>query len=380
MLVPKAIAEASTGGVFFLHGEDEYRKSQAVQALLDRFSDPTTRDFNLDRLEGAETTVERLASVVATPPMMADWRVVHLRQAEAFATSAKARAVVLDAAKKPPPGLVFIVQARIPARSKAKFYKDLAGLATTAELKAIPEHETPAWIVSWARDELGTEVRIEAARAIVGALGSSLGVLVNEVRKLAEMVGPGAPVDVEAVRKGGYEIVRQDRWAWFDLVGGRRTAKAIDALPALVRQGESPVGLVNGLSVHLLRIGVAVEGGMGALQAVLPPYQRFLARRLAGQARQWDRDALARAVKGLRRLDQLLKASSLSGDGLLEEWLQGLALSGRARSPSPGGAASGPGRPAARPAKGATFGDNRAGPRAPKRGRARSPTAGPGRS
>ncbi len=338
MLLPKAISGASGGGVFFLHGEDEYRKAQAAQALVDRFLDPATREFNLDRLEGAETPVDRLASVVATPPMMADWRVVHLKEAEAFAASPRARAVILEAAKKPPPGLVLIVQARVPARSKARFYKDLARLAVTAELKAVPEHETPAWIVAWARDELRAEVRLEAARAIVAALGSNLGLLVNEVRKLAEMVGDGAAVDVEAVRKGGYEILRQDRWAWFDLVGGRRMADAVDAVPALVRQGETAVGLVNGLSVHLLRIGVAVEGGQRALEAVLPPYQRFLARRLAGQARQWDREGIAAAVRGLRRLDQLLKASSLPGHGLLEEWLQGLALSGgtgpRSRPPA----------------------------------------------
>lgn len=329
MLLPKAVAEASGGGVFFLHGDDEFRKSQAAQVLVDRFVDPATRDFNLDRLDAAGTPGDDLASVIATPPTMAGWRVVHLKQAEALAGSPKARAVVLEAAKKPPPGLVLIVQARIPARSKAKFYKDLGALATTAELNAVPEHEAPAWIVSWARDELGAEVALDAARAIVGALGSSLGILVAEVRKLAEMVGPGAVVDAEAVRKGGYEIARQDRWAWFDLVGGRRISKAVDALPVLARQGETPIGLVSGLTVHLLRVGVAVEGGKRALEAVLPPYQRFLAGRLAGQARQWDRDALAAAVRGLRRLDQLLKASSLPGEGLVEEWLHGLAFSGR---------------------------------------------------
>ena len=94
----------------------------------------------------------------------------------------------------------------------------------------------------------------------------------------------------------------------------------------LLAQGETAVGLVIGLSTTLLRIGVAMEGGAAALQAALPtpPYQRFLARRITGQARRWTRADLARALHGLRRLDQLLKASAISDEVLLEEWLLGL--------------------------------------------------------
>ncbi len=325
MPLPESISGASDDGVYYLHGADEFRKDQAARRLVERFADAGTRDFNLDRLDGARTTVEQLATVAATPPMMAERRVVHLVSAEALAGSAKARAVLLDLAKSPPPGLVLIVQATVPGRSTAKFYKELARLATTAEFKAIPENEAPAWLVTWAAEELEAVVELDAARALAAALGSNLGMLSNEVRKLAGMVADGAPVDLEAVRAGGFEIARQDRWAWFDAVGRRRIAEALKGLPVLVRQGEAPIALVSGLAAHLLRIGVAAEGGASALKAALPPHQKFLAKRLASQARQWNRADLAAAVRRLRRLDRLLKASSLPGDGLLEEWLHGVA-------------------------------------------------------
>lgn len=276
--------------------------------------------------------MERLASVIATPPMMASWRVVYVKQTEALTSSPKARRLFLDAARSPPPGLVLILQATIPPRSRAKFYKDLARVATATEFKPVSADEAPGWLVSWARDELGVSVRIEAAQALAGAAGTDLGILTQEVRKLAEMVGEGAAVDVDAVRRGGLRLPRQDRWAWFDLVGSRKIGDAIRALPILLEQGESVVGLVIGLSTQLLRIGVAVEGGAPAVQAVLPPYQRFLARRIVGQARRWNRADLAEAVRGLRRLDQLLKASAIPGQVLMEEWLLGLMVRGRKRS------------------------------------------------
>ncbi len=90
------------------------------------------------------------------------------------------------------------------------------------------------------------------------------------------------------------------------------------------------MGLVIGLTTQMLRIGVAVEGGRGALESALPPYQRFLTDRLMTQSRRWTRDEVRAAVRGLRRLDQLLKASSIDGDVLVEAWLMGTLVSASA--------------------------------------------------
>lgn len=320
------MSASGKGGVFFLHGGDEYRKAVAASTLVEQYADSATRDFNLDVLRGSETSVERLASVISTPPMMADWRVVLVKEAEALASSPAARKVVLETAGRPPRGLVLILQATVPKQSRAKFYKDLARIAQAAEFKPVPADAIPAWLVSWAKRELGATIEIEAAQALAGAAGTDLGVLTQEVRKLAEMVGPDRPVDLNAVRKGGIHLPQQDRWAWFDLVGSRQIDAAVRGLPVLLAQGETAVGLVIGLSTTLLRIGVAIEGGVPALQDSLPPYQRFLTRRITGQARRWTRADLARALHGLRRLDQLLKASAISDEVLLEEWLLGLQV------------------------------------------------------
>lgn len=320
-MIPAALRAAREGGAFFLHGNDDFRKQASAEFLVDRYADPSTRDFNLDRLRGPEVSVEQLASVIETPPMMAEWRVVHLREMEALATSPRARSVILKTAKKCPAGLVLILQATVPTRSRARFYKDLVRLATTAEFKPVPVDAVPGWLVSWARDEVGVTIELEAAQALVGAAGTDLGVLAQEVRKLAEMVGQDVPVDVDAVRRGGLRLPTQDRWAWIDLVGNRRIEDAVRTLPVLLAQNETAVGLVIGLSTQLLRIGIASEGGVRALESALPPYQRFLARRIAAQARRWTRAELVQAIRGLRRLDQLLKASAIADEVLVEEWL-----------------------------------------------------------
>lgn len=330
-MIPKLILAARKGGVFFLHGEDEFRKQASARFLVERYADPATRDFNLDRLQGSEVSVERMASVIATPPMMAEWRVVHLKETEALAPSPKARQVILEAAKNPPPGLVLILQATIPARSKARFYKDLVRIATDVEFRLVPLDAVPSWLVTWASEDLGATLELGAARALAQSAGNDLGVLTQEVRKLAEMVAPGDSIGPEVVQRGGVKLPRQDRWAWFDLVGSRRIDEAMRGLPVLLDEGETAIGLVIGLSTHLLRVGIAAEGGAPALNAALPPYQRFVARRIVGQAHRWKRSELKGAIRRLRRLDQLLKASALPDDVLMEEWLLGCQLLGADR-------------------------------------------------
>ena len=76
----KVLALGSPGGVFFLYGEDEHRKEEAVQTLVDAHLDPETRDFNLDMVQASDLSVEDLARILATPPMMAARRDAYRRE------------------------------------------------------------------------------------------------------------------------------------------------------------------------------------------------------------------------------------------------------------------------------------------------------------
>src|SRR5690606_35777011 len=105
--------------------------------------DPATRDFNLDVLRGGEVDVERLASVLATPPMMADWRVVVVREVEALSSSARTRDLLVGLAERPPAGLAAILVASIPRGSGARFWKDLQSKARSLELSPLAREDVP---------------------------------------------------------------------------------------------------------------------------------------------------------------------------------------------------------------------------------------------
>lgn len=325
---PLGLRPSEKGGVFFLFGEDEFRKDEAARGLVDWHLDPATRDFNFDPLSGSETTVERLASVLATPPMMAESRVVLVRETEAFAGSPKARKVLLETAENPPPGLAAILVATIPRSSTAKFYSELKKKARAVEFQPIRLDEMPAWLVEWTPGRHGSKISEEAARSLVAGLGGDIGVLDQELGKLSQLVGEGGTITADVVKEAGTWIPEENRWAWLDRVGNRQLRDALAGLDLLISQGESGVSLTMGLATHLLRLGIVRAGGPQALGRALPPHQRFLAKRLQAQARNWTVEELENALLGLRRVDRLLKSSALPDQRILEEWLLSLALVG----------------------------------------------------
>jgi DNA polymerase-3 subunit delta len=315
----RTLRERVAGGAFFFHGDEDFLREEAAGRVVAAYLDPATRDFNFDQVRGADVAAEDLASVIGTPPMMAEHRVVVVRDAQGL--SVKAREVVEAAAKAPPAGLILVLSAAIPSASKAKFYDELKKHAVSVEYAPLSHDDAPGWAMETAREELGYELEPDAARALVGGVGVDLGTLTSELKKLAAYAQGRERVTLDDVRAVGGAIPRQDRWEWFDLVAERRFREAVAALPVMLDQGENGVGLVIGMGGVLLKIGLVCAGGQGALERELKPFQKWMARRIGPQARRWTLPEVDRAMEELLRTDRLLKSASLSDRQAIEELL-----------------------------------------------------------
>jgi DNA polymerase-3 subunit delta len=322
----KSLSSGKRGGVFFFYGDEEYLKEEATSAVVAAHIDPATRDFNFDQLRGSDVDAEALASVLQTPPMMAEWRIVVVRDVQALAATPRGRAVVEELLERPIPGLVAVLQAQIPEKSTAKFYDRLKKQTASVEFAELSENDLPGWLMARSEND-GVKLEPAAARALASA-GLSLGQLVRELEKLRDYVGEKRRITVKEVESlVGAVAARQNRWEWFDLVGEARFREARAALPALLEH-DYAVRLVLGLGTHFLRLGIGVAGGERALESALPPHQRWLAQRVVRQARKWSDVQIKHALNDLLRADRLLKSTSLGDDQVMQELL--LRLEGRA--------------------------------------------------
>ncbi|HUF11706.1 MAG TPA: DNA polymerase III subunit delta [Longimicrobiales bacterium] len=316
----RALAQGSRGGVYLLHGADEYLVEELVERVVDAHLDATGRAFNLDQVRAGDTEPDTLATLAATPPMFGDWRVVVVRDAQLLAANARTRATI-ESLLGGAPGIALLFVGQLPdGKKRPKFWTTFEKRTTAVEVPSPSSSDLPGWLIERAAAD-GLELEPGAARALAAAVGPALGVLMQEIHKLRDYVGERAVATTRDVTAVVGIVPSQNRWDWIDMVGERRFAEARRALPVLLDAGESGVALVIGLGSQMLRIGIGANGGERALDALLPGNQKWLARRILGQARRWQPGAIDAALDDLLRADRLLKSTPLGDRAVLGELL-----------------------------------------------------------
>src|SRR4051812_12070787 len=134
-----AIKELKFAPAYYLYGEDDYLKGESVRELIGAAVDPATRDFNFESLRGSDVDAEQLGSILGTPPMMADRRVVVVRDAAALKKDARS---ALDRyLAHPAPDLLLV----LVSPAGAKVDGALSSAAVSVEFAPLAGDRVPAW-------------------------------------------------------------------------------------------------------------------------------------------------------------------------------------------------------------------------------------------
>jgi len=331
-----AIKRRSFDGAYYISGEDEYQKDEAVRQLVEAAIDPSARDFNLDVRRAADLDAESLGVLLATPPMMADRRVVVLRDVGALRK--EPRKVLEDYLRDPALDLVLIMS----ATSGAKADVGLSSSSTALEFDPLSGDRIPKWIAHHASTALGVTITEPAIELLQAAVGNDLHQLSGELDKLASYVaGQGQPIGEEAV--AAIVGVRRGETLsdLLDAVADRNAARALELIPHVLAQPKTTgVSVVMALSTQML----AISWGRAKLDEGFPrarlSQEYFNLLRETGAftgrpwgsatavwtraADRWSRQSLDRALDSLLEADVALKESRVSSE---EQLLASLLLS-----------------------------------------------------
>ena len=330
----KSLQRGEFERVYYFHGDDDFLKEQAVRELVAAAVDPSTRDFNLDLRPAAELDAETLGSLLGTPPMMAERRVVVVRDVAALRKDARA---ALDRYLKDPAADVMLIL-MAPAGEKAKVDKALEARAATVEFAPLTGDRVPRWITHHVETVLGARITPEAAELLQQAAGNELAALAAELDKLASYAGGGtideaAVADVAGVRRG------ETLGDFLDRVAARDAAGALALLPHILAQPKtSAVSIVMALTTQMLAIGWGITRSRADYFELLKSGKAFpmrpwgeAARAWSAAERHWDNDAIDAALDALLSADIALKETRLSSDTQLLTNLV-LAMCGAERS------------------------------------------------
>src|SRR5256714_3919557 len=179
--------------VYYLHGEEDVRRDEAVRALLGRGVDPAARDFNVDHRTAADLDPEAFNALVNTPPMLTATRAVVLRGMEQLRKTAKVRQELLHYLDSPNPTTVLVLVHGTAEPPDA----ELVRRATAVEVAALPPERVERWMTHRAK-QLGLTLSPEARELLLASVGNDLSGLARELEKLAPLC-PGRPVSRDEV-------------------------------------------------------------------------------------------------------------------------------------------------------------------------------------
>ena len=321
-----AIKRRSFDGAYFIWGEDDYQKDDVIRQLIKAALDPGVRDFNLDTRRSGELDAETLGVLLSTPPMMAERRVIVLRDVGALKKDV--RKVLDEYLKSPAPDLLLLMTGA--AGSKAD--TTLSTSSTSLQFDPLTGDRIPRWITHRVTSELGLTITEPAIELLQAAVGSDLHQLAGELDKLAsyieghnQEIGEEAVAAVVGVRRG------ETQADLLDAVADRNAPRALELISHVLAQAKTTgVSIVMALSTQML----AISWGRARLDEGLPrarlaqEYFDLLkatgaftgrpwgsaAAVWARAADRWSRESLERALDSLLEADVALKESRVSSE------------------------------------------------------------------
>ncbi len=246
-----ALQQKQFSPAYYLHGEDDYLKEEALRRLIDAAVDASTRDFNLDVGRGANLDTATLDSLLSSLPMMSERRVLVIRDVNGLRKDARAR--LQERLAAPAPDFVVIMT----AAAGAKADKELMAQAVAVDCEPLTGAQVPKWIVARVEKHLGSRISAAAVELLQGVVGPDLAQLAVELDKLAAYCG-AREMDEAAV--SDIVGVRPDETPGrlFDAVAMRDRDLALSLIPGVLQQPKmGAVPVVMGLTTQTLALAIA---------------------------------------------------------------------------------------------------------------------------
>jgi DNA polymerase-3 subunit delta len=327
-----ALKKRAFDPVYYFFGEDDFLKDARIRELVDVAIEPATRDFNLEQRRGNEIDAEALDSLLGTPPMLAERRVVVIRDVDKL--KKEPRQFLERYLVRPAADTVLLLVA--PAGAKAD--KLLADRTTPVEFAPLTGDRIPRWISHQAETVLGRQITPDAVTLLQEAVGGDLAQLAVELEKLAsyaaDVIDEEAVAAIVGVRRG------ESVGSLLDAIAAKDAAAALPLIASVLQQPKtSAVSIVMGLTTQMLALayGAAARDAGTPPRALFNEYMSLLKETGAFPGRPWGEAVSAwtkhtdrwtsaeldQALAALLDTDVALKETKLSSD---EQLLTSLVL------------------------------------------------------
>lgn len=323
----KAPEKQPTGPAVVLYGAERFLKQEALKIVAKLVLGEEGDELALTRLPGGSTDLKTVVDTLLTVSMWSPRQLVLVEDADEFVSNfrdglekylerpAKKSVLVLDVKSWP---------------ASTRLAKAVAKIGLPIECGGLKGAELFTWLGELSRSRHKKKLDRPAAQLLVELAGTELGLLDQELAKLAAYVGDDPTIDAAAVEKlvGGWKT--ETTWKMLDAVRDGHLGTALELLDKLLTSGEHPLKLLGGINFVYRPIAKATElsrQGVPLAEALSQAgVKAFTIQPVTAYLRRVGRPRAERLYGWLQQADLDLKgASQLPDRAIIERLLVQLA-------------------------------------------------------
>lgn len=308
---------AATPPFCALFGDEPFLKGLVLAEMRREVLGGQEAEFALTRFDGRSAEWRTVSDELLTVGLFGGGqRLVVVDDADDFVS--EHRGHLEDYVTRPSrTGRLIVIVESWPSNTRLAKHTAANGLAV--ECKAPPEARLIKWLSTLARERHGARLEREAAESLVEIVGPELGLIDQELAKLAAS-STGSPIGAELVKQlvGGWRV--KTAWDMLDAAVEGRTRDALVELDRLLLSGENQIAILGQIAATLRRFAAATRfveqsessGGRANLRQALEiaGVKPFVMQKTEAQLRRLGRHRAGSIYRWLLDADLALKGTS----------------------------------------------------------------------
>jgi len=315
----RELASGKLRPVYLLWGPETLLLDRALAEIEKQALAGAMLEFNCDRFRARESSAAEVAAAAQTLPVMAERRLVVLKELEAWRVEEQEKLVpVLE---KPSPQTCLVLVAE-EVDGRRKLAKAVAAAGAVVEFKHPYPGQLPALIKELAAQQ-GKNIEADAVDLLIELKGNNLQMLAQEMEKLALYVDANKTITREHVAESVADTKLSVVFEFTDAVGERNVEKALRVFRRMMETGEAPLAVLGMVARHFRLIwkiqALVRERKSAAEMAQATGLNRFiLEKTYLAQVKNFRPADLGRLSSALADLDFALKSSASDREALFE--------------------------------------------------------------
>ncbi|GAB4138351.1 MAG: hypothetical protein Tsb009_06500 [Planctomycetaceae bacterium] len=311
------------GPMNVLFGTEHHLKRKTFEAFCGMIlGGNDDNDISLTKFAGKDVDFKTVADELRTVSMWGDNRLVCIEDADEFVTNHRGH---LEGYLKSPAKKSVLVLVVKSWPKNTRLAREVVKQGLSVECNALKGVALIRWLVETCNSAHEKQLSRDSAALIVELAGVDLGLLSQELSKVAAYVGDRSDIRPEDVRAvvGGWTT--QTAFAMIDALIAGRLNQSLTFLDELLRAGESPHKIFGAISFSIKRLAVATETARHGTRLNVALIDAGIFRNRVNEAERYlrkrGRKNAERLLEELLRTDYQLKGGSRVSERLALEQL-----------------------------------------------------------